>query len=293
MLTKSDQPTPDWRIGEIVDLDRFPVEDRRSSDYRDCVNTIRDALANDCCAVLRGFIRADRIERLRAEAERLKPNAVYMSTQHNPYFSEVPEDVPRDDPRRYLSGRTNGMVPADCFDRAADLWQLYTSPALLEFLADCLGVDRIYCYADPYGSLILSVQEHGQEFTWHFDTMEFAVTLLLQQSEAGGVFEYAPNIRSAGDERFADVAEVLSGRSRATRRLKLRAGDLQLFHGRYSLHRVSAVEGDSVRMIAVLAYNRKAGVYATPERSIQAWGKSHPDQHEAQRNHGRVDQLID
>jgi hypothetical protein len=43
----------------------------------------------------------------------------------------------------------------------------------------------------------------------------------------------------------------------------------------------------------VLAYNREAGVYATPERSLQAWGKTHPLQIEAERKRRRVDALLD
>jgi hypothetical protein len=61
------------------------------------------------------------------------------------------------------------------------------------------------------------------------------VTLLLQEPRSGGQFEYAPDIRSATDERFAEVADVLAGHSSATRRLNLNAGDLQLFRWRYSL----------------------------------------------------------
>jgi len=293
VTTGSQNPVSTWQIDEIVDLDRYPLERMGSDDYQRCVESVRAALVKDSCAVLEGFIRTDRVDRLRAEATQLEPHAVYMSYEHNPYFTEIPDDVAEDDPRRFRAGRTNGMVPADRIERQRDLWQFYTSEALHTFLADCLDVDRIYCYEDPYGSLILSVQECGEEFTWHFDTMEFAVTLLLQESVAGGLFEYAPNIRTHEDECFAHVAEVLAGRSAATRRLELHAGDLQLFRGRHSLHRVTAVEGKVTRLIAVLAYNRESGVYATPQRSIQAWGKTHPDQIIAQRNRRRADGLID
>jgi hypothetical protein len=43
----------------------------------------------------------------------------------------------------------------------------------------------------------------------------------------------------------------------------------------------------------VLAYNREAGVYATPERSLQAWGKIHPLQVKAERKRRRADGLLD
>ena len=83
------------------------------------------------------------------------------------------------------------------------------------------------------------------EHPWHFDTNEFTVSMLTQAAEGGGVFEYCPNIRSAAAENFDDVRAVLAGRGEhLVRRLTLRPGDLQLFQGRYSLHRVSTVRGE-------------------------------------------------
>lgn len=282
-----------WHLGEIVDLRRYPLDRPESRAYREAVAAARHALDNDSCAVLSQFVRIDRIERLQAEAESLQHYAVYRKHEHNPYFSEVPADAPPTDPRRYAGGRTNGMVRADRFDCDGDLRRLYENEVLQGFLADCLGLDRIYRYADPYGSLILSVQRRKEEFTWHFDTMEYAVTLLIQAPAAGGLFEYAPNIRSPEDECFDDVAEVLAGRSPRTRVLEVRPGDLQLFRGRYSLHRVTCVEGDVPRLIAVLGYTGMPGVYATPARSLQAWGEVHPEQVRAQQQRRRTDHLTD
>ena len=37
----------------------------------------------------------------------------------------------------------------------------------------------------------------GKELNWHFDNSEFAITLLLQAPEAGGVFEYVRDLRDA------------------------------------------------------------------------------------------------
>ena len=59
----------------------------------------------------------------------------------------------------------------------------------------------------------------GKELNWHFDNSEFAITLLLQAPEAGGVFEYVRDLRDAeaGDMNFAGVAELLDGRVRLMR----------------------------------------------------------------------------
>lgn len=282
-----------WDIDEVVDTRRYPLDRAGSPAYLDCVARVRESLAADSCAVLDRFIRADRIDRMVAEAKTLSPRAVYREQEHNPYFSEIREDLPAGDPRGFRCRRTNGMVPAELFDRDGDLWRLYTDESLHRFLADCLEIDRLYCYEDPFGSMVLSVQPESTEFPWHFDTGEFAVTLLLQSAEGGGKFEYVPEVRRPGDECYPDVARVLEGDSKSVRVLEPRVGGLQLFRGRYSLHRVTAVEGRVSRIIAVLTYALSPGVYATPERSRQAWGRAHPDQVAAHRACERSDSLMD
>ena len=54
----------------------------------------------------------------------------------------------------------------------------------------------------------------GKELNWHFDNSEFAITLLLQAPEAGGVFEYVRDLRDAeaGDMNYAGVEALLDGR---------------------------------------------------------------------------------
>jgi len=89
------------------------------------------------------------------------------------------------------------------------------------------------------------------------------------------------------------VAEVMSGESSKVVPLGLRAGDLQLCKGRYSVHRVTPVQGSVDRLIALFAYAREPGMYATPERSMQIWGKTHPDQIAAANRRRRADALLD
>ena len=83
----------------------------------------------------------------------------------------------------------------------------------------------------------MNVLDPGQQFAWHYDTNDFAVTLLLDEADEGGLFQYAPNIRTPTHEPFDEVADVLLGRSDRVRTLELRPGDLQIFRGRYPLTR--------------------------------------------------------
>ena len=124
---------------------------------------------------------------------------------------------------------------------------------------------------------MLNVVAPGREHPWHFDTNEFTVSMLTQEAEDGGEFEYAPNIRSAREENFAAVRDVLDGDAgHITRRLPLRPGDLQLFQGRYSLHRVSPVRGAVARHSAIFAYSERPGVVGRVARTRQLFGRALP-----------------
>ena len=66
---------------------------------------------------------------------------------------------------------------------------------------------------------------------------------------------------------------------------------MQLFKGRYSLHRVTRVQGKIKRIIALPSYTPHPGMMNRPEHSIQVYGKSLPIQNE--RENVRSDNLID
>jgi hypothetical protein len=75
--------------------------------------------------------------------------------------------------------------------------------------------------------------------------------------------------------------------------LTLRPGDLQLFQGRYSLHRVSVVEGDTARHSAIFAYSQSPGVIGSVARTRQLFGRVLPEHLAAEGQAVRVDQLLD
>ncbi len=97
-------------------------------------------------------------------------------------------------------------------------------------------------------------------------------TLLLQEPGGGGVFEYAPAIRSESDENFVEVQAVLDGRSDRVLRNHLRAGSLSLFRGHYYLHRVTSVEGKRQRLQAILCYSTRPDMIGNRESSILHYG---------------------
>jgi hypothetical protein len=96
------------------------------------------------------------------------------------------------------------------------------------------------------------------------------------------------------DENFDGVRDVLVGRGgQSIRRLPLRPGDLQLFKGRYSLHRVSSVRGETARHSAIFAYSERPGVIGSVARTKQLFGRVLPQHLAAEGRAVRVDQLLD
>ena len=91
-------------------------------------------------------------------------------------------------------------------------------------------------------------------FPWHFDGNEFTLSILVQKAEKGGLFEYAPSIRSKDNENFENVKKVLKGDRKLVKSLDLKPGDLQIFKGRFSMHRVTKIEGKISRYIALPCY---------------------------------------
>ena len=282
-------------LADLVDLDRYPIDQPDSAGYRAAVEQARVDLGSVGCAVVKDLVRPQALERLGTEIWERKGTTHFSTQVINPYFHfhENP-DFPGGHPMNTLLERSSGFIPGDSWEPATAMRQMFENPDLARFLADCLEIRELHPYADPLAGLTANILDPGQQFTWHFDTNEFAVTVLVEEADEGGLFEYVHNIRSEGDEGFEHIKEVLDGGRRGVHTLDLRPGDMQIFRGRYSLHSVSRVSTDSKpRHAAIFAYTEKPGVIGRLERTEQLFGRvlqAHVDAEEAR---VRTDALID
>ena len=89
--------------------------------------------------------------------------------------------------------------------REEPLKKIYDSDVMVHFFSECLNVGPIYRWAEPLGRNPYSVMKDGDYFPWHFDGNDFTVSILVNESDEGGDFEYAPDIRSPKNENFNDV----------------------------------------------------------------------------------------
>jgi hypothetical protein len=105
----------------------------------------------------------------------------------------------------------------------------------------------------------------NDQLGWHFDACELVASILLRSADDGGDFEYIPGVRSAEDENFAAVESVLSGQDKQRVSVNLQPGDMVLFRGRHSLHRVTPIRGKRTRLMALMSYDN---VEQAPERDV-------------------------
>ncbi len=283
------------QLDELLDLDRYPMHEPSSAGYLAAVREARAGLRRDGCAVIKDLVRPAAVRVISDEIAARK-HTTHFSTQHiNPYFHVTPNpDYPDRHPVNTFIERSSGFIPGDAWEPSTATSRLFHSTELASFVADCLEVDALHCYADPLAGLTANILEPGQQFTWHFDTNEFAVTVLVDEADDGGLFEYAPMIRSADDENFDGIQEILEGGTEGVHTLNLRAGDMQIFRGRYSLHRVSRVPlGSSPRHAAIFAYTEEPGVIGRLERTRQLFGRVLPEHEAAELVRVRSDALID
>ncbi|MEE9417439.1 MAG: 2OG-Fe(II) oxygenase [Acidimicrobiales bacterium] len=237
-------------LDRIVDLDRFPLGDSAFGDRA------KAKLASDGLVVLDGFIRPVALAELVVEAKTLRPQAFFSEQRHSVYLEEPQPELAAEDARSWAITSTKGAITTDQIPAHSHLRTIYDSPRFRQFLCQAFGEQELFEYADPLSSININYYEQGQELGWHFDNSSFSITLLTQRCEAGGEFESIPKMRdsAAGDDNYRGVAKLLADSGHPSK-LVQNQGDLVLFRGRDTFHRVTPVEGDRARILTVFAYN--------------------------------------
>lgn len=284
----------DHPLAGLIDLTRYPIADLDSPAGRALIDRCRAQLAEDGCVILENFVPRDQLGRLEAETERLAPDAHYNQTETNPYNSDGDPTLPTSHPMNRFADRTNGFVAGDRIAPDTIIRNLYHDDDFKRFVATVVGMEDIHEYADPLAGLVVNVLREGCQHPWHYDTNDFIVTMMTKEPDGGGLFEYAPGLRSPNSENFDAVERVLDGDRSVLKSRPLCPGDLQIFFGRHALHRVTPVEGKKERHTVIFGYAREPGFVGRPERAMKIFGRMAPV-HERMLSEGvkRADSLAD
>jgi len=87
-------------------------------------------------------------------------------------------------------------------------------------------------------------------------------------------------LRTPVDENYTGIEAVLDGQSNALVSLTLEPGDLQIFKGRYSLHRVKPLSGARNRYVAIFSFVDEPGLVGRPQRTLQLYALVLPIHHQ-------------
>ena len=245
----------------LIDLARYPLDDLEGAGARAVVETARKSLAERGVAILPGFATADAIQAMAKEAGELEPQSHLEDVWGTPYLELPDESFPEGHPRRTNVHSLTSVIAYDLIGRDSALRALYEWEGMLAFVSEVIERRPLYRMADPLGALNMTVMRERHTQGWHYDNADFVVSLAIQSSDEGGLFECAPFIRGPEDEAYDDVARVLDGgASDLVEVLPMVPGTLMIFAGRHSLHRVSPVVGQVPRLVGLLAYDEKPDV---------------------------------
>ena len=256
-------------IPDQVDAGRHPIAD---PEY---VDRCRRQLDRDGALVLPGFFTEGAIREVVDESADRRDDAFYAASSHNVYLTPADPALPDGHPYNRQVDSSKGLIADDQIPATSSLRTVYDSDAFRSFLCGVLGIERLHPYADDLSSINVHFASEGQELGWHFDNSSFAVTMLLQAPERGGLFEYVRDARWAdhGEMGYDRVAAVLDG-CEPVECLDIAPGDLVLFRGRDALHRVTPTEGSITRMLVVFAYNSEPGVVLSESALDTFYGRT-------------------
>ena len=259
---------------EIIDLNRYPLDRIDSPDGQALVKRCRDDLVRDGMFNLNGLLRPEAIEKVVAEVAPLFESGAFTHRRkHNIYFLPEVPGLASDHAALQQFETINHTICSDQIPTSA-LIKLYEWPPFVAFLAAVMDKPSLHQMDDSLARLNVMGYGDGEALNWHFDRSEFTTTLLLQSPERGGEFQYRTGLRSDENSNYDGVAEFLTHGQATASSLPLSAGTLNVFQGKNTAHRVTTVEGERDRIIAVFSYYEKAGVQFSNEERVGFYGRA-------------------
>jgi len=259
---------------EILDLDRYPLDRVGTAEWRNLVDRCVADLAENGMFNLEGLLLPGVAEKAVEEIQPVMNTRSHEHKRsHNIYFKPEIAELYAGHPALRKVETVSHTVCADQIPSSTVL-AIYEYEPLIHFLAATMGKSALYPMQDPLARVNVMSYRHGETLNWHFDRSEFTTTLLLQEPEAGGEFEYRSDLRADDDPNYDGVARLLEGLDPKVKSLRLTAGNLNVFRGKNTAHRVTSVRGNRERMIAVFSYYERAGVVFSDEEKLGFYGRA-------------------
>jgi hypothetical protein len=260
-------------MNKLVNLEKYPLDRLDSSAGQRLVAQCIDDLEHKGMFTLKGFMRREIIDEILPDLlQKIKHESFFHTREHNIYFNDDLADIAVDHPALARVKTVNHTL---CGDQLAEpLLAVYRWSGLTEFLARVMDKPKLYPMDDPLACANILGYYEGEGLNWHFDRSEFTTTLLLQAPLEGGDFQYRRGLRSEQDPNYEGVARLLRGEDNEVASLKLGAGDLNVFKGKNTAHRVSPPGGSLARLVTVFSYYETPGKRFSDEENMGFYGRT-------------------
>lgn len=262
-------------LEDIVNVDDYPIQDEAHHQRQSLIARCRTDLENNRYCVIPDFVRPAALELMAAEAMRLQPGAYHNNALRNCYLHRQSDpSLPPEHPRNLQDRSSVRMIAYDQISRSSPLKTFYHADAVRKTVADIVAEGDLFDNEDPYQPANYVCYRQGDESSWHFDAdNSFTMTLMIQAAEDGGDFEMSPNTRTDDDQNYDHVARVLGGeRDDTVLSVGREPGALCIFRGCNSIHRVSPVRGDTLRIMGVFVYEFSPGIVGDAEVNATIYG---------------------
>lgn len=258
----------------ILNLDRYPLDRPGSAAWHDLVARCKADLATEGMFNLEGLMHPEAIAKAMAEVSPIMERLSFLHKRHhNIYFRKDVPGLPADHPALQMVDTINHTVCGDQLEQTVIDW-IYSWPQMAVFLAATMEKAALFTMADPLARMNIMRYGNGEALNWHFDRSEFTTTLLLQEPSGGGEFVYRTDLRTDSDPNYDGVARALEGKDPEVKSHVLRAGTLNVFKGKNTLHKVTKCTGPQDRFIAVFSYYERPGVRFSREDQIGFYGRA-------------------
>lgn len=256
------------KLADIINMSANPINDPAF------IAQCKDTLTRYGALVLSDFLLPQALNSIKQDGIEHQHLAYYAANQHNVYLRPSDPSFAADHPRNRLVTSSKGCITDEEIPPDSALRSLYTATDFQDFLCQVLAEEQLYAYADSLSSINLHYASQGQELGWHFDNSSFAITLLVQKPQAGGVFEYIEEMRDAdkGEMNYSGVEKLLNHQI-TPKTLQIEPGDLVLFRGRNAIHRVTPTQGEVTRLLVVLAYNAQPDISLSETARMTFYGR--------------------
>ncbi|HXW53207.1 MAG TPA: hypothetical protein VEL47_03780 [Myxococcota bacterium] len=239
------------------------------------VDNYHDDFVNHGLAVIPDFLSQWAVNRIIEQTINLLPEAYHSKLVGNAYLSALDKSLPADHPYNMSEKTSLSTIAFDEIPYAHLLREVYQSETVKQMVAAIVGENELHFYACPMGAINIAVMRDGDYLRWHFDQCDFVVSIPIQDPIGGGHYQYAKDVRASDNPNYDGVRHVLTGQHPGITELKASPGSLIVFRGRNTIHRVTKIEGDRPRLVALLAYATTPDCDSSDHLKMIRYGRTH------------------